>query len=845
MILHHLPKASDLSAETILNGFLDSVSERHITLYPAQEEAVLEIMAGKNIILSTPTGSGKSLVATAMHFKALAEGKRSYYTCPIKALVSEKFFALCDDFGPENVGMLTGDASINRDAPIICCTAEILSNMALSEGEHAPVEYAIMDEFHYYSDAERGMAWQVPLLMLSKTTFLLMSATLGDSSEIEESLRELNHLDVAVIRSSDRPVPLDYSYRETPIHETLFDLISSHRFPIYVVNFTQRDCTEQAQDAMSVNICTKEEKKKIEEAFAGFRFDTPFGKEIRRYIGHGIGLHHAGLLPKYRLLVEKLAQAGLLKIIMGTDTLGVGVNIPIRTVLFTKLCKFDGQKTGILSVRDFKQISGRAGRKGFDDQGSVVCQAPEHVIENKRAESKFTAADKGKKKKFVKKDAPTKNFVYWDEKTFQRLIDQQPEPLSSKFWVSHATIMLLLQTTPTNANPGYKKLISLITKSHEVEKAKSKHRKQAAMLFKSLVHAGIVSIIKNREKGARVVVSDTLQKDFSLHHALSLYMLDALRMLDMESETYAADVLSLVESILENPTIILQKQVDKLKTERMAEMRTEGLEYEQRMDELEKIEHPKPLRDFTYGTFNAFADKHPWVGTENIQPKSVAREMFERVSTFNQYVSEYGLQRSEGLLLRYLSGAYKALMQTVPDVYKTDEVHDVIAYLRAMLGKVDTSLIEEWEQMLAPAPQSAQTALSQKPKLPFDPEANPRAFAARIRAEMHALVKALAERNYDEAAQLIKQDPDEQWTTQRLQEALAPFYAEYERILFDNKARQPHFTLIKQVSPKQWGIQQVLLDPAEDNAWMIEGTLLWGEDISPNEPMIMLERIGS
>ncbi|MEI6805436.1 MAG: DUF3516 domain-containing protein [Myxococcaceae bacterium] len=809
----------------MLDAFLEKIVGDKITLYPAQEEAILEVMSGNNVILNTPTGSGKSVVALAMHFKALQEGKRSFYTCPIKALVSEKFFSLCEIFGPENIGMMTGDASVNKDAPIICCTAEILSNLALRNGADCDVDYVTMDEFHYYSDPERGIAWQLPLLILSKSRFLLMSATLGDPSFIKQVLEDLTRQETVVVSSSERPVPLDYAYCETPIHETLAGLISSNKYPIYVVNFTQRECVEQAQDAMSVNISSKEDKKKIETYFEGFRFDTPFGKEMRRYLSHGIGLHNAGILPKYRLLVEKLAQTSLLKIIMGTDTLGVGVNIPIRSVLFTKLCKFDGLKTGILSVRDFKQIAGRAGRKGFDEEGSVLCQAPEHVIENKRQENRF-GADPKLKKKIVKKSAPTANYVNWDEKTFQRLKDYPPEPLISRFSVSHGLIMTLLQAHMGNSNPGYKELVRLIAVSHETSKNKSKHRKQAAVLLKSLIHAGLVSIVVNRVTGSRLVINETLQHDFSLHHTLSLYLLHALSLLDETDPEYGLNLLSLVESIAESPKVILMRQIDKLKTLKMAEMRAEGLEYEERMAELEKIEHPKPLRDFIYDSFNAFEDKHPWVAGDNIQPKSIAREMFERLSSFNEYIKDYGLERSEGVLLRYLSLVYKTLVQTVPDTYKNDAFYDIAAYLKTLLAQTDSSLIAEWEQMLKPKA----TAITSQPVWVFDEKK----FTAEVRALMHQLVKALSQKNYEEAELIADFD---------YEPALTSYYAQYNCILCDASARLPVYTRIKKESELTYRVTQVLLDPDDHNEWFIEAIAKSGPGLL--KPELTIERVES
>src|SRR5262252_1472764 len=496
-----LPKAGEpsLGPNDILDRFVSYVSATGLTLYPAQEEAILELLSGKHVILNTPTGSGKSLVAMALHFKSMCEGRRSFYTCPIKALVNEKFFALCDAFGPENVGMMTGDATINRDAPIICCTAEILSNMALRDPD-ATVDDIVMDEFHYYADRERGVAWQVPLLALNRSTFLLMSATLGDMTTIEESLRQLSGREVAVIRSSQRPVPLDYEYRETPLHETLEELLAKGKYPVYLVNFTQRAAAEQAQNLLSVNFSSPEEKEQIREALFDARFDTPYGKEFQKLLRHGLGLHHAGLLPRYRLWVEKLAQSGLLKVISGTDTIGVGVNIPIRTVLFTQLCKFDGEKVGILSVRDFQQIAGRAGRKGFDERGSVVAQAPAHVVENRRL-----AAKQASGKKVVMHKPPTKGYVHWDKGTFDRLTSGTPEPLESRFAVTHGLLLNLLQSKNGERGGGYRRLTRLVALSHGSERAKREARRHAATCFRSLRRARIIDVVPYESVRGRLV----------------------------------------------------------------------------------------------------------------------------------------------------------------------------------------------------------------------------------------------------------------------------------------------------------------------------------------------------
>lgn len=836
--LLHDRSQGPLGSDEILSRFVGWVESTGLSLYPAQEEAILEVLQGRHVFLKTPTGSGKSLVATALHFKAMAEGKVSFYTCPIKALVNEKFFALCDLFGAQNVGLLTGDAAINREAPIICCTAEILANLALRDAS-ARVDYVVMDEFHYYADKERGIAWQIPLITLPSTVFLMMSATLGDTHVIEENLRAFTGREVADVRSAQRPVPLEFEYRETPLHETIQDLVYRNQAPIYLVNFTQRAAAEQAQNLMSVDFCSKEEKEAIRQALLEAQFDTPYGKEFQRFLRHGIGMHHAGLLPKYRLLVERLAQSGLLKVISGTDTLGVGVNIPLRTVLFTQLFKFNGEKLATLSVRDFQQISGRAGRKGFDDQGTVAAQAPEHVVENIRMAQKEAAG----KKKSPRKQPPQKGYVHYDKSTFERLRTGLPEPLESRFEVTHGLLLNLLQSETVGGAEGYQRLVRLIQRSHGSDWYKRKGLKDAAACFRTLRGAGIVRVERGEGgSGASVRVAEGLQRDFSLNHTLSLYLLDTLPRLDHEAPTYALDVMSLVESILENPEVVLYAQLHQLKGEKVAELKAQGMEYDERMEELEKLEWPKPLRDFIYTTFNAFAEKHPWVGQENIRPKSVVRDMFERYLSFHDYVREYGLQRSEGLLLRYMGDVYKTVVQTVPERFRNEELGEIMDLLRGMLRQVDSSLLDEWERMRNPA-----AAPVLRPELSLRPQEitdDPRAFAALVRSELHRLLKALGTRRYGAALQLLYAGESEPWTEARLEEAMASYYAEYGQVVLTPAARRAHLTLLEQVGPRRWEAQQRILDPEGHGDWVLDCEIdLTGRKVDDG-PLLTLRRIG-
>jgi superfamily II RNA helicase len=830
--------AGDGDAESLLTAFLAYVAATGLTLYPAQEEAILELATGGNVILSTPTGSGKSLVALALHFFSLARGQRSVYTCPIKALASEKFFQLSRELGPDNVGLMTGDGAVNRDAPVLCCTAEVLANLALREGANADVDHVVVDEFHYYADRDRGTAWQVPLLTLSHARFLLMSATFGETELFEKTLTGLNGKPTAVVRSNHRPVPLDFSYRETPLHETVADLLKKGRSPIYLVNFTQRACAEEAQNMMSVDIASKDEKKAIGEALYGVRFETPYGKELQRFLRHGIGLHHAGLLPKYRLTVEKLAQKGLLKVISGTDTLGVGVNIPIRTVLFTKLCKFDGEKTAILRVRDFLQISGRAGRKGFDDQGSVVAEAPEHVIENIRLEAK-AGSDPVKKRRIVRKKPPDKGYVHWDRATFDRLATAPPEPLTSRFQVTQGMLLNVL----SRDGGGCLAIGRLIKRSHERPVDKKRLGRTAMSMFTSLVEAKVVEVTTSEEGHKRVLLHGDLQTDFSLHQTLALYLVDTLPLIESQSETYALDLLTLVESILENPDLVLMKQLDLLKTRKMAEMKGAGIEYDERIAELEKLDYEKPNKDFIYDTFNAFARKHPWVGAENIRPKSVARDMYEKFLSFSEYIREYGLERGEGVLLRYLSDVYKVLLQTVPASYRNAEVEELTVYFGAMVRQVDSSLLDEWERLRLGEEETARpTEAPAEPEGSKDVTRDPRAFTVLLRNELYRLVRAIAKRDWDEAAKVCEASAE--WKRGKLEEAFVPFFAEHRELRTDARARSPtHLTLTP--GEWHWEFTQVLVDGDDACDWVIKGAIDLEASRLAGKPVVLVRSIGT
>ncbi|MGA2804876.1 MAG: DUF3516 domain-containing protein [Acidimicrobiales bacterium] len=807
----------DLSAVTggrddALETFLAWTADQGFTLYTAQEEALLEVFSGAHVIVNTPTGSGKSLVALGAHVAALAGGMRSFYTAPVKALVSEKFFALCGDLGAENVGMLTGDASINPTAPVVCATAEIVANMALRSGADAGIDQVVMDEFHFYGDPDRGWAWQVPLLELTRAQFVLMSATLGDTRKIEQGLERRTGRPVSVVRSATRPVPLRFEYRRTPLHETIESLLAADQAPLYVVYFTQAQVLTHAQALTSAQVTTRAEREAIAAAIVGFRFAPGFGRTLARLLHHGIGVHHGGMLPKYRRLVERLTKAGLLRVVVGTDTLGVGINMPLRTVVLSGLAKYDGSISRLLSARELHQIAGRAGRAGYDSSGLVVVQAPDHVVENEQA-AKKVAGDARRTRKLVK-SKPPKGYVPWDEAVFEKLVASPPEPLVSQLRVSHATLLNVLN----RPGDGCGALAKLVTDNDEPRSVQRRLVRQSIAIYRSLVAAGALERLDTPdEQGRRVRVTAELQPDFALDSPLSPFVLEAVPHLDRSSPAWPLDVMSVVEATLANPGPVLLAQLDRVKTEALAALKAAGVEYEERIEALDKLEYPKPLRDWTYDLFDEYRLVHPWAADFNIQPKSVARDIYERAMTFSEYVAHYGLTRSEGLVLRYLSDVYKGLIRNVPEDLKTEELADITEWLGELVRQVDSSLIDEWQHLAeAAASASLEEAVAEigielraDTAAPPPVTANVRAFKVMVRNAAFRRVELAGRRDL---AGLAEGEMPGGLDEAGWSEALELYFSVHSSIGTGPQARAAvWFDLAEQ--PGIWHVRQVLDDP--------------------------------
>ena len=823
------PAGSDPLA--VLDAFGTWAAEGGRPLYAHQDEAALALAAGDHVVLATPTGSGKSLVAMAGIVLARNEGRRAVWTAPIKALVAEKFFDLVDLLGAEQVGLATGDAAINAGAPVLVCTAEVLANQALVSGPASDVGFACLDEFHYYGDADRGWAWQVPLLELTRCQFLLASATLGDMTAISDDLQERSGRAVTEVTSVVRPTPLHHQWRTTPVAESVREAVAEGLSPVYVVHANQAAAIERAQALVSLNVTTREQREAIAAAMRDERMGRGFGATLDRLVRNGVGVHHAGMLPRYRRLVERLAGQGLLPAICGTDTLGVGVNIPIRTVLMTALTKFDGSRVRRFNVREFQQLAGRAGRPGFDPDGHVWVQAPEHVIENARALAK--AGDDPKARRKAAKAKPPEGFVHYDEAAMERLVGGRPEPLTSRFRVTADLVAGVLSRAD-----GPVALKHLLRTNHDPEPRRRQHRRRAIAVYRSLEAAGVAERVRDgdgRCLGVRVgslVAGEDERTALRFSAPLMTFAIEVVATFDRDDPAYVVDVVSVVEAVLEDPRQVLSAQLNAAKGAEVARLKADGVPYEERMERLEAVTWPRPLAELLATLFTTYRAHHPWLTTEPA-PKSILREMLESGDSFATFVRRYRLERSEGLVLRYLTDAWRALDRSLPDDVYTDALEDVVEWLGELIRATDATLLDEWTLLAGRPVHDHLAPESPAAARPFPPAA----WRTAVRTAAFGWVDLLSARAYAALAERSG------WSEDDLRAAMAPYWEEHDAVLTDADARSaPWFDLVEE--PSRWVVTQHLRDPSGDGEWRFVASVDLDLARAEGAPTLHLEQLG-
>ena len=675
---------------------------------------------------------------------------------------------------------------------------------------------------------------------------------------IGETLTRTTRRDLELIADAPRPVPLSYEYVKTALEGTVELALRQGDSPLYIVHFSQDAALQSARALASYGVASKEQREAIKEAIKGGRFTTAFGKTLKHLISSGVGLHHAGMLPRYRLLVEKLAQQGLLPVICGTDTLGVGINVPIHTVLLTGLTKFDGRKQRRLRSREFHQIAGRAGRSWLRHRGRRNRGGP--GVRDREPQGGAQGHGRPQKDEEAQEEAPARGLCHLERGHLhafdrQRARNPQAAPAHHPF---HGA----------GGGRARRRRMDARARAHRRlaanARGKAKLKARAAEIFATLIDAGVVvreaegadasdtaqtkttpftapaegaSVISLTEDpadldGQREADGQTddavpvqahpldgpasyyltvdLPEDFALDQPLSPFLLAALELLDPECPSYTLDLISMVEATLEDPKQILRAQERRARDAAMNAMKAEGVDFEERLDRLQDITYPKPLEELLDVAFAKYCAQVPWANDYELSPKSVLRDMLETGCDFKSYIAQYKIARCEGILLRYLTEAYRSLDRTVPVERRTEELDDIVSWLGLVVRSVDSSLVDEWA--------SAGTAPGAAPLKRADVVVQDRrGMTLMVRNALFQRVRLAAQ---DKAAELGALDEEWGYGEFRWNRVLDAFYRTHDELLVDADARSSAFLTIDdgdELTDHVWHVHQVFHDSEGDH----------------------------
>jgi len=679
--------------------------------YPVQELAIGHIFAGRSVLVTVPTGTGKTLMAKAALHLAVGRGQRAIYTTPLRALTEEKFRELSSDFGEANVGFATGDYKVNREAPIQVEVAEILWNRIVADKHVCPAEIVVMDEGHYFNDPERGYVWEQSIIGLDpRTQLVVLSATVGHPERFCQWVEVTRRVPMELVDSRERKVPLVHEYREDMLIDTVRELAHTGDVPAIVFVFGREQCFEVARLLKSCRrFTTDEEKAKIDELCNEALLPAGCAKELRPLLGHGIGIHHAGILPRYKQLVEQLALERLIKFVVSTETIAAGINLPARTVVFPSLRKFIKQQPRMMTAAEYHQMAGRAGRPQFDDRGLAITLAPEQVVSDLKKELKHTKdVERAKKTVYgrARNDAQRRGDVIWTPELHQELVKGEPAELRSKTKISAEQVLAIglpdlaektLPGTDVEARMAEAEaslppsmrldIVTVIDNLLLGPKDRSELQKILAQLVANMRAIGVL------DEHGKQIAGDMIRNLQGMDGLFIYYVL-------FNHQLEYVELRELVEYLLDHD--IIQRMIDRKGEDEKREwmrtwLRDQRLEnphvtWDDAEAQWEK-EHPRPLTKIEL-IHQEFASKvpHPELHGGK-RAKNVWAQLEDGGFSFLEFVEKHHLDHEEGNLFTYLV----RVMNFAAKLYEASqltEFEDMADRVKKLLARIDLRLIE-------------------------------------------------------------------------------------------------------------------------------------------------------
>jgi superfamily II DNA/RNA helicase len=684
---------------------------RGLEPYPVQEQAIAAIFQGKSVLVTVPTGTGKTLMAKAALYRAFHRNERAIYTTPLRALTEEKYRELCADFGDGNVGFATGDYKVNREAPIQVEVAEILWNRIVAEKHVSPAELVVMDEGHYFNDPERGYVWEQSIIGLDpRTQLVVLSATVGHPEKFCQWANITRRVEMTLVDSRERKVPLVHEFREEMLIDTVKELAHAGDVPAIVFVFGREQCFEVARLLKSCRrFTTDEEKAAVDKLCDAALLPSGAARELRPLLGHGIGIHHAGILPRYKQLVEQLALERLIKFVVSTETIAAGINLPAKTVVFPSLRKFIKQQPRLVTAAEYHQMAGRAGRPQFDDKGLAITLAPEDIVSDIKKEMKQKGADEAKVKKTVygraRNDAQRKGDIIWTPETHAELVRGEPAELRSKTKITAEQVLAIglpdlvvepiteadrrMAEAEASLPPSMRlDIVTVIDNLLLGDRDRKELRKTLDQLVANMRAIGVL------DEHGKQVSGEMIRQLQGMDGLLIYYIL-------FNHQLEYVELRELVEYLIDHDIVqrlLDRKGEDEKRTwmrDKLRELRIDNPHVT--WDDVEALwlkEHPRPLTkiELIHQEFSAKVP-HPELHGGK-KPKTVWAQLEDSGVDFLDFVDRHGLDHEEGNLFSYLVRVMNFAGKLF-EASQLTEFEDMGERVRKLLSRVDVRLVED------------------------------------------------------------------------------------------------------------------------------------------------------